>query len=65
MDDKIVYNTIIEELEKCNCKEDFENLIEGNDFLRENRKYFEWLVKREENDVLDLYQNNLPIDPCH
>jgi hypothetical protein len=60
MDDKIAYyNTIIEELEKCNCKEDFEKLIEGNDFLRENRKYFEWLLDESKNNVLKVYNTLL------
>jgi hypothetical protein len=49
------YRKIVSEFQKCNCKKDFEELIENNKFLKLNKKHFKWLVDEKKNPVLGLY----------
>jgi hypothetical protein len=49
------YRKIVSELKECNCKKDFEELIENNKFLKLNEKHFKWLVDEKKNPVLGLY----------
>jgi hypothetical protein len=49
------YRKIVSEFQKCNCKKDFEKLIEDNKFLKLNEKHFKWLVDEKKNCVLGLY----------
>jgi hypothetical protein len=52
------YEKIIKELAKCNCKEDFEELIENNQLLKNNVEEFQFLINGAENTVIISYVNN-------